>query len=283
MTTIQLSAVLEGQQQRLRLKSNIERAVSSELGISYPHTYIYSPPGLGKTYSVQKELGQFSVKNIEITGAQSMYAFGIHLATIKYLIPNEKVIIIVDDCDTIFKNEENINIMKNVLSGNRSFAYHKNIDSLINTLSGTQSEAVQSFRNETQLGFQVPTNNFVFIITSNIKLPTDEDVYGKGGKNNPTAKKTHLYAIRSRCNTVDFELTKYQHYGWIADVVLNEFDSLNDNIKNEIVDWLWKNWDNLNERSIRTVEKMIQIYELNLNSYKELWHMDFLKVDNRWI
>jgi hypothetical protein len=283
MTTIQLSAVHEGQQQRLRLKSNIERAVSSELGISYPHTYIYSPPGLGKTYSVQKELGQYSVKNIEITGAQSMYAFGIHLATIKYLIPNEKVIILVDDCDTIFKNEENINIMKNILSGNRSFAYHKNIESQINTLSGTQLEAVQSFRNETQLGFQVPTDNFVFIITSNIKLPTDEDVYGKGGKNNPTAKKTHLYAIRSRCNTVDFELTKYQHYGWIADVVLNEFDSLNDNIKNEIVNWLWENWDNLNERSIRTVEKMIQIYELNFNSYVELWNMDFLKVDNRWI
>jgi hypothetical protein len=199
------------------------------------------------------------------------------------LIPNEKVIVIVDDCDTIFKNEENINIMKNVLSGNKAFSYRKNIATQINSLSGEQYEAIQSFRNETQLGFQVPTDNFVFIITSNIKLPTDEEVYGKGSKNNLSAKKAHLNAIRSRCNTIDFQLTKFQHYGWIADVVLNELNDLDDNLRNKIVDWLWKNWDNLNERSIRTVEKMIQIYELNSEGFEEVWNVEFLNIAERWI
>jgi hypothetical protein len=283
MNTIQLSAILEGQQQRLRLKSNIERAVTSKLGVSYPHTYIYSPPGLGKTYSVQKELENFGVKTIEVNGAQSMYAFGINLAMIKHLIPSEKVVVIVDDCDTIFKNEENINIMKNVLSGNKAFSYHKNIETQLNSLSGEQYEALQTFRNETQLGFQVPTDNFVFIITSNIQLPTDEDVYGKGSKNNLSVKKAHLNAIRSRCNTVDFQLTKFQHYGWIADVVLNELNDLDDNLRNEIVDWIWKNWDNLCERSIRTVEKMIQIYELNGKGYEEVWNVEFLNIVEGWI
>ena len=283
MTTIQLSAISEGKQQRFRLTSNIERAVTSEIGVSYPHTYIYSPPGLGKTYSVLKELERKGVNKVEITGAQSMYAFGVNLATIKYLAPNEKIIIIVDDCDTIFNNEENINIMKNVLSGNKSFVYNKNIGSQINKLSRIQAQAVESFRNETQLGFQVPTDNFVFIITSNIKLPTDEDVYGKGAKNTISIKKTHLYSIRSRCNTVDFDLTKIQHYGWIADVVLNDLDNLDHQLKNEIVDWLWENWENLIERSIRTVEKMIQTYKLNNSGYLELWNLDFLKIDNRWI
>jgi len=56
MNTQQLNAIIEGKLLRGRLIRYVESAVNSELGIEYPHTYIFSPPGLGKTYTVMNEL-----------------------------------------------------------------------------------------------------------------------------------------------------------------------------------------------------------------------------------
>jgi len=283
MNTQQLNAIIEGKLLRGRLIRYVESAVNSELGIEYPHTYIFSPPGLGKTYTVMNELRKKDAKFIEISGAQTMFAFGIHLSTIKYMIPDEKIIIAVDDCDSLFKNEENINIMKNVLAGNKVFSYRKSIESQFKSLSELQIESVQSFRNENQMGFQIPTENFVFIFTSNLKLPTDDEAFDQRSKSSISSMKTHLNAIRSRCNTLDFDLSKRQHYGWISEVVLNEFNHIDDDLKHKIIDWLWINWDNLNERSIRTIEKMIQSFKLDKEGYEDIWNIDFLNVSDKWM
>ncbi|MEY3498807.1 MAG: hypothetical protein RL308_476 [Bacteroidota bacterium] len=274
MNSSQLIALEEGRLQRKRLIKGIERAVTSDLNLLYPHTYIFSPPGLGKSFTINKFLKGNDIIHFEITGAQSMFAFGINLATIKYNYPDEKVIIVVDDCDTLFKNEENINIMKNILSGNRSYTYQKNIESQISSLGEMQYNAVQHFRIHDQIGFRVALDNFVFIFSSNFKLPTDEEAFNCRNK---SIKKTHLNAIRSRCNTIDFELNKFQHYGWITDVVLSEFDDINALIKDKIFNWVWYNWENLNERSLRTIEKMIQTYKNDPESYIDMWCIDFLR------
>jgi hypothetical protein len=282
METIHLLAIEEGKTQRKRLVNCVERAINSDLGIAYPHTYIYSPPGLGKTYMVNKYLKEKEINYYEISGALSMYVFGINLATIKFRHPEEKVVIVVDDCDALFKNEESINIMKNVLSGNKCYTYQKNIAPQMNQLTEFQSNAVSNFLIGDQIGFRVPTDNLVFIFTSNFKLPTDLEAFGLNAKRAVSNRKLHLNAIRSRCNTVDFELNKIQHFGWIGDVVLNDFSELNSNHKEEILIWLWMNWDRLNERSIRTIEKMMQIIDLNQGEYQSLWSIDFLNNSELW-
>lgn len=282
METIHLLAIEEGKTQRKRLVNCVDRAINSELGIAYPHTYIYSPPGLGKTYMVNKYLKEKDINYYEISGALSMYVFGINLATIKFRHPEEKVVIVVDDCDALFKNDESINIMKNVLAGNKCYTYQKNITSQMNQLTEFQSNAVSSFLIGDQIGFRVPTDNFVFIFTSNFKLPTDLEAFGANSNRAVSNRKLHLNAIRSRCNTVDFELNKIQHFGWIGDVVLNDFNELNSNHKEEILIWLWMNWDRLNERSIRTIEKMMQIIDLNQGEYQSLWSIDFLNNSEIW-
>ncbi len=282
METIHLLAIEEGKTQRKRLVNCVDRAINSELGIAYPHTYIYSPPGLGKTYMVSKYLKEKDINYYEISGALSMYVFGINLATIKFRHPEEKVVIVVDDCDALFKNDESINIMKNVLAGNKCYTYQKNITSQMNQLTEFQSNAVSSFLIGDQIGFRVPTDNFVFIFTSNFKLPTDLEAFGANSNRAVSNRKLHLNAIRSRCNTVDFELNKIQHFGWIGDVVLNDFNELNSNHKEEILIWLWMNWDRLNERSIRTIEKMMQIIDLNQGEYQSLWSIDFLNNSEIW-
>jgi hypothetical protein len=90
-----------------------------------------------------------------------------------------------------------------------------------------------------------------------------------------------LNAIRSRCNTLDLELTKIGHYGWLADVMLNDMN-LQINHKEEILNWIWRNWDCLNERSIRTLEKMSQSIIDDPTNYTDLWEMDFLNDDSLW-
>jgi hypothetical protein len=274
------SSLNKGKAVRKRLLQVVQRALSSSQDAAYPHTYIYSPPGLGKTHSVNNYLKKNNSLHFELSGAVSMFAFGVALATIRYNYPIEKIIISVDDCDGIFKSEENLNIMKNVLSGFRKFSYQKSIQGLLGNLTNMQEAAINHFSNDNQLGFQVPCENFIFIFTSNFKLPTDDEVIvarEKGGNKN--TRKVHLNAIRSRCKTMDFDLDQETHFGWLADVLINENlqPELSQNQKSEILDWIFENWDQMTERSIRTLEKMAQSIVDEPEDYLTIWDIDYLK------
>jgi hypothetical protein len=281
MNDKQHSALQEGQAQRKRLTHIVKKAVKSCPSASYPHTYIYSPPGLGKTYTVNESLKTLDLPFFELSGAVSMFAFGVSLATIKFKMPKDKTIIVsVDDCDGILKNEENINIMKNVLSGKRIFAYEKSLQSQIGNLTPLQQQAIQFHSTDDRMGFSVPTDNMIFIFTSNFRLPDDDEVKDareKGGSKN--ILKVHRNAIRSRCRTMDFDLTKDQHWGWMADVTLNcELNSsLSSDDKHIILDWIWNNWEKMTERSIRTIEKMAETMCEEPDDYNMSWEIDLLK------
>jgi hypothetical protein len=63
--------------------------------------------------------------------------------------------------------------------------------------------------------------------------------------------------------------------------MLNDMN-LQKNYKEEILDWVWRNWDCLNERSIRTLEKMHQSIIDDPSNYIEMWEIDFLNEDALW-
>lgn len=281
MKNEQIIALEIGKKERKRLSYIVRKAVKNSPTAQYPHTYIYSPPGLGKTYSVTQELKESGLPFFELSGAVSMFAFGISLATIRFKMPKGTPIIIsVDDCDSIFKNEENTNIMKNVLSGKRIFAYEKSLVSQIANLNDVQQAAVVHHSTEDRMGFTVPTDEMIFIFTSNFRLPTDDEAAiarDRGGNKNTLIG--HRNAIRSRCKTMDFELNKQQHWGWLADVMLNEIvnDCLTEKDKHIILNWIWDNWDNMTERSIRTVEKMAETICEEPEDYLMAWEIDYLK------
>ena len=266
---------------RSRLVTVAKRAASKEtLKAKFPHTYIYSPPGLGKTFTVEKQLNISGMQNYTISGNVSMFAFGISLAVIRYNSMNDKpIIIVVDDCDEILKNETNINIMKNILSGNKVYDYQMSLQSQWKGLSSTQQEAILAHSSSNKLGFTVPTDNFIFVFTSNFKLPTDDDVKNARDKMQAKANKmAHLNAIRSRCRPADFDLTDNEQWGWIADVVMNEnCVELSHNEEVILLDWMYNNWDNMNERSIRTAEKMAECMIEDPTGYRDSWEIDYLK------
>ena len=78
---------------------------------------------------------------------------------------------------------------------------------------------------------------------------------------------------------MDFELDQITHFGWLADVCLNEnlVPSVSDEVKEDMLIFILTNWTKMTERSIRTLEKMAQVANDEPEDYKLVWELDFLK------
>lgn len=279
----QLDALEKGNTKREWMNLLIKNLVETGKKDQYNNLYIYSSAGLGKTFTVSNFLDNLDVKHFLVTGNTSLFAFGIQIATIQYLNPEfEEIIIHVDDCDTLFATDTGCNAMKKMLDQDRRFVYEKSLANLINSLSDIQRSAINHFNEEGKMGFNVPTENIKFIFTSNLQLPFDDEVILSRKKSKSKASiLAHQNAIRSRCKVGDFELTKEEHWGWIADVVINtnciNKDQIDIDQKIEILEFLWNNWDKLKERSIRLVEKMAITKHQFIENYIKVWELDYLK------
>jgi hypothetical protein len=281
--TTQTLAIEMGKSHRERLTQLVQRIAIKNEEDKYPHLYIYSPPGLGKTYTIKQFLQNQDLDYYEVTGNVSMFAFGIQLAVINYQNPERKpVIIFVDDTDVLFASESSCNTMKNVLTGSRNFTYEKSLASQRGNLSEIQRDAIEHFNEFGKMGFTVPTHNMVFVFASNFKLSDDDDLRiarerGRGR----FIMVSHRYAIRTRCNVADFDITGAEQWGWIADVAYNtsclEVFQVDDLSKKEILNFMWVYWDRLTERSVRLIEKMAVTMKEFPTSYERVWEIDYLK------
>jgi hypothetical protein len=212
-----------------------------------------------------------------------MFAFGLSLAVIRFLIPSDqKIVIHVDDCEVLFENTNNVNIMKKVLDTDRVFVYEKSLQSQRANLNDIQKDAIDHFSEQGKMGFTVPTNNMTFIFTSNKRLPYDNEVELARSKGKSKATYlAHLNAIRSRVHVADFELSKNEFWGWISSIViesncLNDYEPTSEEIC-EVLDFLYHHWDHFKEKNIRTVEKMFSVMRDFPENYETIWSMDYLK------
>jgi len=259
---------------RKRLSIIAKRAANPKITAQYPHTYIYSVPGLGKTYTVRQAIEKSGLEAAVVSGNSSMFAFGVSLAYLNYTNRNsdEPMIVLVDDSDTIFKTTENINVIKNILEGFKCFHYEKHIKSLIQQLPEDLKQAVEYHTADNQIGFKVPTDKMIFIFTSNERLPYDDEVVvGQG-------RSQHLNAIRSRVRPFDFDLNKDEQWAWVADCALTE--NCCGDVPQEIIieglTFIYENWAYMKTKSIRTIQMMCQEYELDPDDYKMIWEMEYI-------
>ena len=263
LSSKQKAALEAGQSQRKHLIfATQQAALSTELD-NPEHYYIYGPSGIGKTFQSEKAVDDMNVITRTVSGNVSMFAFAIQLAVIKYLHPDEKVVIIIDDCDEILKDAKTINQMKELL-GKNILSYNKRFHvNSVGEEGSLEHTAISSFMREGQLGFSVDVSNFTFIITSNIQLSYDDTadkmVEKNGGLDSARSiRARHLAAIRGRVMPVDLNMTWQEKWGNLAYVLLE--DNLCDDCTKEqkltILHYLWDNWKNMKETSIRTAEKM---------------------------
>lgn len=278
----QSDALERGKMYRKRFSKVISKICQESVTQRYQHLYVYGPAGIGKTFMVKKQLEESGVKHFLVTGANSIFTLGVFLAVLQTNnTEKEKIYLFVDDCDEILKTEANCNIMKNVLFGEKRFVYEKSMNSILPTLTEVQRSAIFNFSSDDKLGFSVPTDNLVFIFTSNFKLPCDDEVQEAREKGRTKAVlMSHHNAIRSRVQCADFELSDAEKWGWSADVILNTacLESLNltDEERKEILDFNWNNWERLKERSIRSIEKIAVVMRENPEDYMDVWEIDFL-------
>ena len=275
--TPQMTQFLElGSKNRKRLSILGNKISNFNTDDEYNHSYIYSVPGLGKTHTVNDAMSKNGINYVTISGNVSMFAFGVQLALINYLNPNEVTVVSVDDCNEILKDTSNINIIKNILEGNRVFHYQKMLGGLISQLDELQQKAIQSHIVEGTTGFVVPTNKMVFVFTANERLPYDDEVNGRKVKD----RMIHLNAIRNRCRVYDFVMEPMVQWGWIADVILNVIPpvvKVPNYIKEECCMFMYENWDRMKTKSIRTAKMMCEDYIKNKEDYQFIWESEYLK------
>ena len=265
--------IKEGQKERQRFMDLSEDIRKISPKDSFPHFYIYSQAGLGKSYTVKKTFENAGIKNYSIiNGGLTMNGFINEIAVIvRQLKKNEHYYVYLEDCTGLFNNEENCNIMKNVLRDEKTISYHKNPTKILGDATAVQREALTYFMSDNN-GINIPTDKLIFIFTSNRKLPTQDEI------RRPI--DNDLYAIRSRVNPVDFYMKPTTMWGYITDIILsspNILKSVPQKVKEEACQFLMDNWSIFNSRSIREMERMIEKYVKYPKDYKTKWTNEFIK------
>jgi transcriptional regulator of met regulon len=277
-STKQQQALEAGKIRRKQLIKAAEKFSQADISMDYPHSYIYSLGGLGKTYNVTKAVSGMGVPFKIVSGKQSDWGFALELAIIYHFKPKGVVFrIIIDDCDSILKPSM-INTTKNMLEGTKKLAYTQHIqEHLLDTPQ--KKEAINKLRKS--VGFEVPCDEFIFIFTSNYKLPTSNEALKaeEDGPSNKNQRIIDLNAIRTRCKTKDIIFSdNTEHWGWLADAMLNDGSVshlINENETKELLIWIWNNWSRLNGRCLRTMNQMAEIMKTE-DDYLDTWESDYI-------
>jgi hypothetical protein len=277
-------AIERGGNKRRRLIGMLMRFVEANQQETYSHLVLSSYPGLGKSHTTLMIFRESEIPYFVINGNISMFGFGIALAVVQMNNPAFLSInILVDDCDSFFNDVNSLNTLKNVLGKTGEFRYEKSLASQMNYLTETQKQAIKHFGGDGRMGFVVPTHNLRFVFTSNVRLPTDDEVYHAALKGTTKSKiMMHQNAIRSRCRCYDIDLTQEELWGWLADTLYSTDCLTSKGLTSEqvedVANFMYIYWPEMKEKSIRTAEKMAETILANPDPlvYPKIWEVDFL-------
>jgi hypothetical protein len=273
-TSTQNTLIAHGDRLTATLTNKVQQALAPSPGRVEVkrHTYIYSPPGAGKTYTVENTAKQMGIEMVKVQGATSMNALITQLAVAVYATTGS-VVVWIDDCDSIFTDVDSLNVMKGALDEGRNvLAWNKNLTIQIQQYlkSGSpndrrRAQALQAFQPTGSVGVEVPTERIRFIITSNQPLTAPTDRLN-------TKRKSHEAAIRDRVNYVSFDLKDKEPWGWIASQLLkNNVLNLNALQKHILLDWMFQHWGRLTATSMRAVRELAADMLNHPDDYPDQW------------
>jgi hypothetical protein len=263
----------QGALNRKRLRMTAQRAITNNR-----HTYIFSPPGLGKTYTIEDEFKKQNTNWVDIKGNTSLWGFIVDIAQIVSNKDDDDLIVFIDDCDTLLTQTDSINTMKIALKDG-VLEYKKPLGPQYAMLQEDQKIAIDQFRKEGRTGVSIPLDGVRFIWASNYKLADQQDS-ANAKSERQQQRCIHEEALRRRMHTLDYDVEGDIKWGWIADCVLNETPpsmQAAERIELEqIVSWMHSNWDSLKEHNISFAEKLHEEMKMDSDGYLTIWELDYL-------
>ena len=272
----QMHLIAKGKTKHDILKSTINEALNNNTFNS--NFVISSDPGLAKSYETKKALAAKNDPNILLLeGSASMPAFTIDVATAVYLAKGKHLTVVLDDCDMLFE-DKNLNTAKKMFDDTRALKYNKNFRSLKSLCTDLQFEAIESFSSPDKAGFSVPLDNTTFVVLTNRRLPTINQVDEQEGGTKKESKFTDLHAIRRRTEGESFTMETLELWGYVANIVLNEKicekfkPAISVEEKIQLLEWLHARWDRVTERNLSLVEKLTKDMVRYPTAYKDIWN-----------
>lgn len=215
---------------------------------------VTGPPGVGKSYGVEKELDKASmmdsiagrpIKYEVVKGA--MTALGLYAKLYQHADANH--VLVFDDCDSVLMDELSLNILKAALDSGKKRVLHWNADS-----NKLRSEGIPD-----KFEFK---GGVIFI--TNVKF---ENVRSK-------KLQDHLEALQSRCHYLDLTLdTMRDKFLRIRQIVatgelFKDYD-LSKEMEGEVIAFMDTVKDKLREVSLRMALKIADLTKVSPN-WKQL-------------
>ena len=271
-----------GSAHRSRMREAIDRAINKT---SKRDFYIFSPPGLGKSFTTQQMFAQHSITPYVIKGNTSLWGFVVDLALIMAnRDPKKHCYLFLDDCDNLLLHKDSVNTLKIALDEGM-LNYNKSLMAQYAMLEPLQQEAIDRYRTTGRNGVSIPLENLTIIWCSNYKLADSQDVLKCQKGTTKWQKFTDEEALRRRLNARDYDVEHMTKWGWIADCVLNEtppsLQSASREQLEHIVTWMKDHWDQLKEHNISFAEKLYEEMQINPAEYTSNWEYDYTTIDRK--
>jgi ribosomal protein L39E len=281
LSSKEITAILNG----LELTARLEKYAEQSLGLrpdlveTKRNTFIWSPPGAGKTFNVRNVARAANLDYVQFHGRASLNAFVMKMAKACYLRQNQDIPVWIDDCDAFFTEIQSLNFMKIVLDNDEPvISWDVNVGGQISKaekIGDLDLVAALAHWDNGGVGIEIPVDNCRFTITTNKQLASKQDL-------TKNKKNIHEHAIRDRVNWRAFNITEDDAWGWMASVMISNdvFQEDGFTLDQDQLYTLLRQfktyWPNLNANSMRTVKEAGALLFNNPKSFADEFEQNFL-------
>ncbi len=228
-----------------RRYETLERMAHRVASGALPSLIVSGPPGLGKSYTVEQVLAEEEVEHDIMSGTIS--AVGLYIALYEQ---REGGVVVLDDCDDVFRDETCLNILKAVLDSSdaRTVSYRK------------EAHWMKERDIPSKFDFE---GSVVFCTNIDFEL-----AIRKGGSMAPhfaALVDRSLYLSLTMRTQADF-LTRLNHVAIEDNLLVDR--GLSEEQAHEIMDYIVDNVDNFYGLSIRLVQQIAFCYQDDYDNWK---------------